>query len=331
MKKIITVLALTLAISSNVHANEAEANRYQSAYNFLTFVEDRTNWDFSWLKTPFARHHANLRYGKLRVNNSNWLNDNVKHAWIQGHTGQDTSVAVVDSYTTRFANEISHGDKSAAIIGGTNTYNGRDYIGIAPDADITKTHQLNTSLTHGYDVINFSKGDSRTSYTRDIHDDYRYDRVVRLGSGLHENTLLVKSAGNGGSSCFVNSYCSLASLNLTTDETISDQVLIVGAVNEDNELYWYSNKAGNTMNNFVVDTSEYRIGNQAAGGTSAAAPTVSGKALLIKSKFNNLNGSQLANIIKTTADDLGSPGVDHIYGHGKVNLERALSPVGGIN
>ena len=39
----------------------------------------------------------------------------------------------------------------------------------------------------------------------------------------------------------------------------------------------------------------------------------------------------LVAIILGTADDLGDPGVDAVYGHGKLNLARATQPIGGLD
>ncbi len=61
------------------------------------------------------------------------------------------------------------------------------------------------------------------------------------------------------------------------------------------------------------------------GGTSFSAPLVAGIAGLIDSMSDgNRNGGQLRSKIERTADDLGEPGVDPVYSHGRVNAYRAL-------
>ncbi len=64
------------------------------------------------------------------------------------------------------------------------------------------------------------------------------------------------------------------------------------------------------------------------GGTSAACPQVAGLAALILSLNPNLQGNptnpQVQDIIKQTADDMGSPGYDTDFGHGRVNAHSAL-------
>lgn len=59
-------------------------------------------------------------------------------------------------------------------------------------------------------------------------------------------------------------------------------------------------------------------------GTSMATPYVAGLAALIFSVDPGLSPAQVESIIKTSADDLGSPGFDNEFGYGRVNLQKAL-------
>ncbi|MBI3677586.1 MAG: S8 family serine peptidase [Proteobacteria bacterium] len=60
-------------------------------------------------------------------------------------------------------------------------------------------------------------------------------------------------------------------------------------------------------------------------GTSMATPFVSGVAAVIKGQWSFLSSSDIANIIFSTAIDLGAPGVDPVYGRGAVNITAAVS------
>lgn len=63
-------------------------------------------------------------------------------------------------------------------------------------------------------------------------------------------------------------------------------------------------------------------------GTSMAAPMVSGALAVLKGKAPSLTAEDAVKIILETATDLGAPGVDDVYGHGLLNLARALEPQG---
>lgn len=91
------------------------------------------------------------------------------------------------------------------------------------------------------------------------------------------------------------------------------------SVNEGNSVY------NGTFNGTLTETFTFD-----RFRTSIAAPRVTGKVAIASQKFPNLNAEQLVNLAKYTATDMGVPGVDPIYGHGKINLTGMLSPVGQL-
>jgi len=60
-------------------------------------------------------------------------------------------------------------------------------------------------------------------------------------------------------------------------------------------------------------------------GTSFAAPLVSATAALIRSRWPRLSADNVINRLITTADDLGEPGRDDLYGYGEVDPVAALT------
>jgi lantibiotic leader peptide-processing serine protease len=61
-------------------------------------------------------------------------------------------------------------------------------------------------------------------------------------------------------------------------------------------------------------------------GTSAAAPHVAGvAALVIGAHGGQMNPDAVEAILRGSADDLGTPGLDPRYGHGRVNAMKAVS------
>ena len=59
-------------------------------------------------------------------------------------------------------------------------------------------------------------------------------------------------------------------------------------------------------------------------GTSYAGPLVSGVCAMIWSQRPNLSPNDVERILKASADDIGTPGVDQFFGYGRINLAQAL-------
>jgi hypothetical protein len=71
------------------------------------------------------------------------------------------------------------------------------------------------------------------------------------------------------------------------------------------------------------------MGNLGIGsGTSFSAPLISGAAALILDRWPNLTAREVADILFQSATDLGALGVDAVFGHGLLNVEVALQPMG---
>ncbi|WP_296254187.1 MULTISPECIES: autotransporter domain-containing protein [unclassified Pseudomonas] len=60
-------------------------------------------------------------------------------------------------------------------------------------------------------------------------------------------------------------------------------------------------------------------------GTSMAAPHVAGSLAVLMERFPYMTGAQVAEVLKTTATDLGAPGIDALYGWGMINLGKAVN------
>jgi subtilisin family serine protease len=60
-------------------------------------------------------------------------------------------------------------------------------------------------------------------------------------------------------------------------------------------------------------------------GTSMASPHVAGVAALIRSLHPEFSAEQVRQVLKTSADDIGTPGFDNQFGSGRVNAARSLT------
>lgn len=59
-------------------------------------------------------------------------------------------------------------------------------------------------------------------------------------------------------------------------------------------------------------------------GTSMAAPHAAGAAAVLMERFPYMSGAQIASVLRTTATDMGAPGIDVLYGWGMINLEKGI-------
>ena len=219
------------------------------------------------------------------------------------------------------------------VVGSRNTgsFEQGPYYGIAAEAtlverDVLTNQNGNTEAGTDLDlenihILNLSLQSKELSLAPSAY----WQNSLKRTTDSERGTLIVKAAGNKR----VNAEWDMVN-NALMESKYKDSTLIVGAIRaEDNSpAGHYSNAAGAYKTHFVVDVGSVEVGGVYVEGTSFAAPRVAGKAAILMQKFGGLTAAQYADIIKLTADDLGEKGVDEFYGHGRVNLERMLSPVG---
>ncbi|MBP1124669.1 MULTISPECIES: autotransporter serine protease [Pseudomonas] len=78
---------------------------------------------------------------------------------------------------------------------------------------------------------------------------------------------------------------------------------------------------GTNLDNLTTDYANFN-------GTSMAAPHVAGSAAVLMERFPYMSGEQISTLLKTTATDLGAPGIDSLYGWGMINLGKAINGPG---
>lgn len=144
--------------------------------------------------------------------------------------------------------------------------------------------------------------------------------------------ILVSAAGNSG-----GSQPEYPAAN-AGDPQFNGLALAVGSVNAaGTDISTFSNRCGTSMNFCLVAPGEAIVttranafggGTESVEGTSFAAPHVSGAAALLIQAFPNLSPQDVVQILLQSADDRGTPGVDSVYGHGLLNLDTAVAPLG---
>ncbi len=287
-------------------------------------------------KTPFTEVPT--------LGGNNWGLDAVKapEVWRQGYTGQETVVAVIDTgvdYTHSdldsniwinskeipgnnldddrngfvddirgwdFVNDDSapmdeegHGTHVAGIIAAEN--NGFGTTGVAFNAKIMPVRVLGEAggyqsdiaagiryaVDNGADAINLSLGANLTSA----------QAANAIKYAAEKGVVVVMAAGNESQSQPL--YPARYAINYG---------IAVGAVNRNNQMPGFSNKAGTTQLDYVVapgvNVYSTWMGNsyQFSSGTSMASPYVAGVAALILSANPNLSAAQVETILTSTAN-----------------------------
>ena len=264
----------------------------------------------------------------------------VEQAHLDGWTGKGKSITILDgTFNTgdhgRLVSDIAHASAPAA------DRNEFYYLGLDSGKNLT---------TMASDIITTSSGAAPSALTADpelasyiagVVSDFKSSNALMTVAAQHSNWTgsRVDSPGRTGrggfTTCPNNATMTVENCNTWAVQGLdSSNIIYAGEVDSSNNIPSWSNQAGDTYKNqFIVTSSDY-ITTASDGGThgnSFAAPRVAGAGALVRHKFPNLSGSQTATTILHTADDLGVAGVDAVYGHGKLNVGKALSPVGNLH
>lgn len=276
------------------------------------------------------------------------LQINAPTAWRKGASGTRIVVGVIDTGVN-----AAHPDLVGQVLGGYNAVNNNS---VTTDANGHGTHVAGIIAAAAN-----STGIVGTAYTAKIlpvkiFDDSGRGTSSSLSSGLRytagkakvlnlslsaggpvaetelrnavsRGQLIVAAAGNAGRSNpdWPARYAPQTWAN--------NQILAVGAVDRNNVIASWSNRAGVTQNYYLVAPgtsimSTYKSGYAYMSGTSMATPHVAGAAAVIWSYWPYLTAKQVATTLLVTATDLGAPGIDAVYGRGLVNLGKAIQPIG---
>ena len=253
----------------------------------------------------------------------------------------------VGGYT---ASPNEHGAAVASLIAAR--HDGRGVLGIAPNATIKAYSPFDASgsanfadvengvnvLTNaGANVINMSLGVPGWTFHQDIADIFK-STTLQNAVG---DTVFVIASGNDGITQTQN-------IEKGANNDFSN-LLLVGSVDPNKNASFFSNRPGeacftNNGNcaeadklkyNFLVAPGELILvsdnngGTTRLSGTSFAAPIVTGAISLIHDRWPWLQNfaEETVDIVLQTAEDLGAPGVDGVYGHGLLDVEAAVSPL----
>ena len=232
-----------------------------------------------------------------------------------------TGYNFVDENTdTSDTSSVQHGTIVALIA--IQTAGGGEILPVKVIGDVAGTQEdVNQGIQYAADrskvrVINLSLGGPTTDA----------GEAAALVKAAQNGKVIVMAAGNSGAG--------QPEFPAQHAAGLSGTAIIVGAVDANNAIESYSNRAGGFKNYYMVASGTFGgfSDGSAAGrqGTSFAAPRVSGAAAAIIDRAPFLSATEVVEILLTTATDLGAPGVDEVYGHGLLNLSAALAPLGDL-
>ncbi|MGB3477757.1 MAG: S8 family peptidase [bacterium] len=168
----------------------------------------------------------------------------------------------------------------------------------------TICHGIYFAADFGAKVINMSLGGYE--YTA------AYDSAI--GYAHNHGSVVIAAAGNDNT-------------NQPVYPGACEHVICIAATNKDDEKATFSNYGT------YIDLSAPGVGilstvprNQYTyyNGTSMSTPLVSGLATLIFASNPLYGPAQVESLLTTYADDLGEPGWDEYYGHGRINVFKSL-------
>ncbi|HWP60966.1 MAG TPA: S8 family serine peptidase [Candidatus Acidoferrales bacterium] len=183
-----------------------------------------------------------------------------------------------------------------------------DADGYATYADVIEA--IIYAADRGAKVINLSLGGP--SYSATLQNAVNY--------AWNKGAVIVAAAGNESASAPLYP----AALN---------NVVAVSATDKDDNLAWFSN-FGSWIDVAAPGTFIYTTrdggGYSSWHGTSFSSPLVAGLAALVFSLNPSFSNAQVAEILRASADDLGGAGYDPSFGHGRINVARALETAASL-
>lgn len=204
----------------------------------------------------------------------------------------------------------------------------------------------------------YSAGSSGVYYVKNtrIINPYRDTALMpSLQYATTKGSIVVMAAGNDGNPVPTSPANLAVATNSAGSLVLGGRAVIVGAVDNYGRIASFSNRAGHIcqtmVNSVCTDTVKIKdyflvapggsfvwgaaantgTSINASMGTSASTAFVTGGIAVIKQAWPTLRPEQIVQVLLKTATDLGTKGVDEIYGNGLMNLDAATRPLGTLS
>lgn len=265
---------------------------------------------------------------KTYSRNINQYNDiRLAYSIARGYDGAGSTIAVLDA-----GSDSWHGKNVASVA-----------AAVAPGAKIAEYKITNESyeflsyrqigdiIRNVNDANIFNASWSAPMRASDIRSRAQLERLTdtefisQISAAAQNDAIFVWAAGNDGAA----QSSALSAIPRVVPEVQGHFINVVAWDSNTGELAKYSNACGVTME-YCITAPGTGIATETsvATGTSFAAPIVSAAVAHLRQAFPYMSASEVTALLFETARDLGAPGVDAVYGHGMLDMERATRPVG---
>ncbi|SEV85562.1 Uncharacterized conserved protein, contains a C-terminal beta-barrel porin domain [Luteibacter sp. 329MFSha] len=269
---------------------------------------------------------------------------------LTGKIAYQTSIVDSSTNDTSKGDVSGHGTAVAQIIAGSalGDFGG----GIAPGSRIRSARivpdkapvGLPTSTVTPEMLTNVKNGSSGNLYSRvDVHswggadwDTSDTSLTQKWYSSLYGgNALYLFAAGDAGK-LDPNNVAALPTLPAYRNTGVWRRWTTVVALDgtDPTKLAADSNQCGATANyclaapgsviTLAATSTKDRPVYEVRSGTGIAAAQVGAAAALVLEAFPEMNYDSLRQVLLSTADDLGAPGIDPVFGNGRLNVARAI-------
>ncbi len=296
----------------------------------------------NWRVFPIATVPNDSQYG------SSWQHNNIQSALAWDiHTGEsDVIVAVCDSGV-----DLDHPDLQAALVPGYNSVNNRAQAdgGNVDDINGHGTFVAGCAAAQGNNgtgvvgagwdfsvmPIRVSNNTDGTANAFDIQEGALW--AVEHGAKVINASYSGATAGSNGLTALNIARQGGLYLYAAGNDSLrivpnAPDLIIVGSTRSNDTLSGFSNYGPAV--DIVAPGSSVRSTRRGGGygngsGTSYASPVAAGVTAMIFSYRDDLSPWDVQDILYTSVDDLGVPGIDEFYGRGRVNTFNALNVATG--
>lgn len=250
------------------------------------------------------------------------------YSLARGYTGAGTNIAVLDAKNWHGASVMDFASNTIAPNASVKFYQVADLYG-----DFVSYNEIGNQIAAAADAHIFNASWSVTNRATDIYSREQiahmtsHSFINQMAAAASRDAVFVFAAGNEGHT----QSSALSALPLVVPELQGHFVNVVAYDTAAGRLADFSNQCGITQN-YCITAPGTNLNTSASdtpvSGTSFAAPIVSAAIAVIREAHPYMTTPQITSLLFETARDLGVAGIDPVYGHGMLDMERATRPVG---